>query len=96
MIRLPFLNADRPSWFSRRKFKDELEIMRLQTEMGDQLPDELRRAIECVLAEYAAMFTGDEADESEVDSSMEELAWAYGRMTGWNANTELDGGEWRS
>jgi hypothetical protein len=40
------------------------------------------------------MFTGDDADEGEIDPGLENLAWEYGRLTGWNANTELDGGEW--
>lgn len=94
--------ADRPSiasrvagWLAGRgSLTWELEVLNRQTELGDQLPRELRNAIERVLVEYAGMFTGDESDEGEIDPALEELAWAYDRLTGWNANTELDGGEW--
>lgn len=94
--------ADRPSiasrvagWLARRgSFAWELEVLNRQTDERDELPAPLREAIERVLAEYAGMFTGDDADEGEIDPGLENLAWEYGRLTGWNANTELDGGEW--
>lgn len=61
-----------------------------QRQQVEAMPPELRASIELVLLDYTDRFAGCE-EWPGVDANLEELAWVYNRLTGWDADNPAGG-----
>lgn len=57
-----------------------------QQRQAEAIHPELRAAVEDVLTEYAGRFADCDAEWPGVDSNLEQLAWVYRELTGWDTD----------